>query len=54
MPDWGMPAPASLVGADIPKEFMHCDDFVGAEEAALLAEIQRIESSTFEMRGVAA
>ena len=51
----GMPAPASLFGADIPDGFHHRDNFVSTEEeAALLAEIQRIEFSTFEMRGVVA
>ncbi len=50
-----MPAPASLFGADIPEGFLHRDDFVtGEEESALLAETQRIEFSTFEMRGVVA
>lgn len=50
-----MPAPASLFGADIPDGFLHRDSFVSAdEEATLLAEIQRIEFSTFEMRGVVA
>lgn len=48
-------APASLFGADIPDGFLHRDSFVSAdEEATLLAEIQRIEFSTFEMRGVVA
>lgn len=50
-----MPASVSLFGADVPEGFLLRDDFVGAEEeAALLAEIQRIEFSTFEMRGVVA
>ncbi len=55
MTDWDMPAPASLFGADIPEGFLHRDDFVSLEdESALLAEIQRIEFSNFEMRGVVA
>jgi alkylated DNA repair dioxygenase AlkB len=50
-----MPAPASLFGADIPDGFLHRDSFVSAEEeSTLLADIQRIEFSTFEMRGVVA
>jgi len=49
------PAPASLFGADIPEGFHHRDNFVSAEEeAALLAEMQRVEFSTFEMRGAVA
>jgi len=50
-----MAASASLFGADIPEGFLHRDNFVsGEEEAALLAGIQQIEFSTFEMRGVVA
>jgi alkylated DNA repair dioxygenase AlkB len=50
-----MPAPASLFGADIPDGFLHRDSFVTAEqESTLLADIQRVEFSTFEMRGVVA
>jgi alkylated DNA repair dioxygenase AlkB len=50
-----MPASAPLFGADIPEGFLHSDAFVSTEEeTALLAQIQRIEFSTFEMRGVVA
>lgn len=48
-------ASGPLFGADVPDGFRYLEDFItGDEEAALLAEIARVEFSIFEMRGVAA
>jgi len=45
----------SLFGADLPPGFLHRHDFIStAEEAALAAQIERIEFANFEMRGVVA
>jgi alkylated DNA repair dioxygenase AlkB len=44
-----------LFEADVPSGFHYRDDFVAAdEEASLIGEIDQVEFSTFEMRGVAA
>jgi alkylated DNA repair dioxygenase AlkB len=46
---------ASLFGPDLPSGFLHRDEFIStAEEAGLVAHIQRLEFATFEMRGVVA
>ena len=48
-------AGAQLFGVDLPSGFYYRSDFITMdEEAALAAEIARIEFSTFEMRGVVA
>ena len=45
----------SLFGPDLPDGFFHRDNFIStAEEAELAAQIERVEFSTFEMRGVVA
>ena len=45
----------SLFGADLPPGFSHRDNFIStAEEAELVSHIDRVEFSTFEMRGVVA
>jgi alkylated DNA repair dioxygenase AlkB len=45
----------TLFRADAPHGFEYRDDFIsGDEEAALVAEIGRVRSTTFEMRGVVA
>jgi alkylated DNA repair dioxygenase AlkB len=45
----------SLFGVEVPNGFFHRDDFITSdEEARLAAEIERVQFSTFEMRGVAA
>lgn len=50
-----MPSDRELFGGDLPDGFQYRDDFIGREEeAALAAEIGRIELATFEMRGVVA
>jgi alkylated DNA repair dioxygenase AlkB len=55
VPHWGMAAAGSLFGADLPPGFLHQDEFIStAEEAELIAQINRIEFATFEMRGVVA
>jgi alkylated DNA repair dioxygenase AlkB len=47
--------PGSLFDLDVPEGFLYRGDFISAEEeAALAAEIARLEFSTFEMRGVVA
>ena len=46
---------SSLFGADLPPGFLHRNDFIStAEEAALAAQIDRLEFANFEMRGVVA
>ena len=55
VPHWGMAAPGSLFGADLPSGFLHRYDFVStAEEASLAGHISEIEFAAFEMRGVVA
>jgi alkylated DNA repair dioxygenase AlkB len=50
-----MAVAGSLFAADLPSGFLHQDDFIStAEEADLVAHIQRLEFETFEMRGVVA
>ena len=47
--------PGSLFDLDVPDGFRYRGDFITAEEeAALAADIARLEFSTFEMRGVVA
>ena len=47
--------PSSLFGADVPPGFLYRAGFIAVEEeAALLQEIDRIEFSDFELRGVVA
>jgi alkylated DNA repair dioxygenase AlkB len=49
------PASGSLFDADVPDGFMYRNDFISVdEETHLVAEISRVEFSTFEMRGVVA
>ena len=44
-----------LFGVDLPESFEHRQDFIGAEEEALLAdEMRHVAFAAFEMRGVAA
>jgi alkylated DNA repair dioxygenase AlkB len=44
-----------LFAADVPDGFLYRDDFLTAEEeASLIADVARVEFSTFEMRGVVA
>ncbi len=57
MPHWDMWSARGLplFGADLPNGFRYRRDFTTPdEEAALAAEIARVEFSTFEMRGVVA
>ena len=50
-----MPADLHLFGPDLPAGFQYRDNFISSgEEARLVADIQSIEFSTFEMRGVIA
>ena len=47
--------PSSLFGADLPPGFLYRPDFITVEqEAALLKEIDGVEFSDFELRGVVA
>jgi len=49
------PISGSLFDANLPDGFQYCDDFITSEEEAqLVSEVERVEFSTFEMRGVVA
>jgi hypothetical protein len=50
-----MVAAGSLFGADLPKGFLHRDDFIDTdEEARLIEHVNQLEFANFEMRGVIA
>jgi len=53
---WGMASAARpLFGPDLPSGFLYHDDFISAaEQAGLVDQLNQLEFSTFEMRGVVA